>query len=186
MQTTRVVETIVKLWLYFISTRSSSSKILSFRIFKIQIVDRIVLSKFSEAKKKNLLPRSIDQFSIRFKGKYPPWPFNKATNIGGMKFIGLSDEWFLTKNVGSRHQTKFYSACLGPCFDDKSFQRETQRDRQGNNRKRRGSVQETRFQATPGTISSKILQISGPWFFFSPISSILPLDITDVLFRIYI
>lgn len=184
MQTTRVVETIVKLWLYF-TNEISIKDLLPFRIFNIfhhyciQIVVRIVSSKFSEwkKKKKKKIYCPVQSINFQFKGKYltlssPPGRLIRRQIIGGMKFIGLSGEWFLTKKT-SVHDIKpnFIPLVWARAFDDKSFQRETQRDRQGNNRKRRGSVQETRFQATPGTISSKILQISGPWFFFFFFSS---------------
>lgn len=161
--------------------RDLHQRFLPFRIFNIfhhyciQIVVRIVSSKFSEwkKKKKKKIYCPIQSINFQFKGKYLTLPSSpsrliRQQIIGGMKFIGLSGGWFLTKKT-SVHDIKpnFIPLVWARAFDDKSFQRETQRDRQGNNRKRRGSVQETRFQATPGTISSKILQISGPWFFFS-------------------
>ena len=133
MQTTRVVETIVKLWLYF-TNEISIKDLLPFRIFNIfhhycihQIVVRIVSLKFSEGEKKkekDLLPRSIDQFSIQREIPYPfsPWPFNKTTNNRRNEIYRIV--WrvnFNEKNVGSRHQTKFYSACLGPCLRRQKF-----------------------------------------------------------------
>lgn len=85
MQTTRVVETIVKLWLYFTNEVFIKDSFLSgyLKFFTLLYSNSFVKVFWDGKKKKDLLLRSIDQFSIRIKGKYltlPPPPFNKTTN----------------------------------------------------------------------------------------------------------